>query len=101
VDGSMLKLLVTSDEGKVQPLSLMLSSQTLRQELGDVSPDDAWRAAIAWALLEMETGYRELDWASAENGELQAHGPSLVSLLGDPNSSISLDEGAVAGEFDA
>ncbi len=99
-EGAERRLLITSEAGEQRPVSVVLSGQGPATAKDD---DAAWKAAIYFAIEEVELGLRGEGWAvPVEDGapfEVHVSADSIARFVGEPSGDISLDQGAVVGEF--
>ena len=92
--------MVTSDDGQQRAVSVRLSGQTA-DGLGD--SDTVWRAAIYFAVREIEFGLRGENWSAPVEGgpdfEVTVSADELARFMGGPSANVALNDGAVVGEF--
>jgi hypothetical protein len=104
-DAAVQRLLITRDDGERRRVAVLLTGQSSRDALEDVSAEDAWRAAVFYAARELEILFRGEGWGiEPEGGEpfvIEAPGLAIIRFVGAHSSSVSLNDGAVVGEFGA
>jgi hypothetical protein len=100
--GEQHRLLVTNDDGHHRTVSVRLSDQTA-DGLGE--SDAVWRAAIYYAVRELEFAVRGDAWGvPVEDGptiEIPVSGDELARFIGGRSANVPLNDGAVVGEFGA
>jgi len=99
-DGSERHLLVKGDDGAQRPVTVVLDAQGG----GAATDEDAtWRAAIFYAVEEVEIALRGENWGvHLEGGPsfvVTATQPEISRFVGDHTAGVPLDDGAVVGEF--
>jgi hypothetical protein len=102
-DASERRLRITRDDGEQRIVSVVLSGQSSDLDLQGVNQADAWRAAVFYAVGELEVSFMGDAWGvDPEEGAalvVEAPGPAIARFVGDASAGIALDDGAVVGEF--
>jgi hypothetical protein len=99
-NASERRLVVTNEDGQQRSVSVGLSGQGESTAHDD---DAAWRAAVFFAAEEVELAIRGEGWGiHLEGGApllVTATADSVARFVGEPSAGISLEDGAVVGEF--
>jgi hypothetical protein len=99
-DGSERRLLVTGDDGEQRPVTIALDAAGATAATDE---DATWRAAIFYAVEEVELALRGENWGvHLEGGPpfvVTATQPEIARFVGEHTAGVPLDDGAVVGEF--
>jgi hypothetical protein len=102
-DESERRLLVTGDEGERRTVVIRLHGPS-HSAMRTANEEDAWRAAVFYAVEQLEVAFKGEGWGVHldEGGPsfvVEASGDSIARFVGESSARISLDDGAVVGEF--
>jgi hypothetical protein len=100
---SSRRLLIIGDDGNQRSVSVTLHEGPQVPNQADVSPDELWRAALFYAVEQLEIAFKGEGWGLQLEGgptfDVEVSDDQLRRFVGAPSSGISLEDGATVGEF--